>query len=220
METGVRESVVKVWFRFLKAAQRLGESIDWSAYKEWGTPDEIEAATFNAWWKSRGRSLFERRRARLKVSTDGSAVTVTFPVTYTVAELRREIGPAVSQHLVKGARTHRGKFTTTGLVRYNELVRYVRLLEIELTGNNKGKPMREKLDLLQQEYGRHTSRLAKQQKTMADKAHGKRIKKLKTPKDFQRYERMGYQWSKKARSIVANVAACTFPGEGYRKQRS
>ena len=213
--TELLRSRVALWFRYLKVAQRLGLPVDWNHYKEWGTPEEISASVFAPWWKTKGHQLFERRELRLVVTQDGDKLIVAIPVTFTVRELRKELGPAVSPYLSKSARVSRGKYRTTGLVRYDEMKRYLQLLEIELR-SQPGRPMREKLEELAAKIDRDRARIEKQNLTIRSKAGGKkRVRRFKPPRTASREVRLGYLWLKKARRIAGNTAAGTFPGREY-----
>ena len=163
--------------------------------------------------------MFERPEAgRLKVVPRGDVVLVTIPVTYTVRELRRRLGPALMHYLKKASRADRGRYAATGLVRYGEIARYARLLEVDLA--HRAKPMWRKLELLKERYEKETSRLQKQNATIKNRGlviGRKRVRKFRTPKRFKNDVRLGYEWRRKGGVIVENVARGVFPGRAYRK---
>lgn len=218
MAPQIGQRTAALWFRYLQLAQRMNRSIDWNFYAEWGTPQDLVGESFNSWWKTRGRQLFERSDdQKLKVVASDSVVTVTIPVSYTVRQLRRELGPAVVPYLRKAHQSPVGKFAITGLVRYRQIALYQRLLEIDLAASSQSKPMREKLELLQERYGKNISRLQKQAETIAKKSGGRKPgKRFELPRRFVSAVRLGYQWRRKGRAIVANVARGVFPGHAYR----
>ncbi len=218
MAGGVPKRVAALWFRYLKLAQQMGKQIDWSFYREWGSADEIAENAFETWWKTTGRKVF-KRSDRLKVVATGDVVTVTIPSTYTVRELRRELGPAVKPYLRRGDRSEGHKYGVTGLVRYRQLALYQRLLEVDLARSHRDEPMREKLRLLLERYDKEITRLDKQTQTIAKKSDGARrargFKGFRSPKRFLHNVRLGYQWRRKGTAIVENVARGVFPGHGY-----
>jgi hypothetical protein len=215
MRTEVLRSVAGLWFRYLKSAQKMGKAVDWSFYREWGSPDEIAGRTFNAWWTQRGRELFDRKQRKLTAVKRGDNVIVTIPITFTARELRRELGPVVKPFLSKEVRAQRrGKYLPTGLVNYKVLAKYLRLLELEIGA--KGQPMREKLLRLEQFYAKNQERVAGQNDAIRRKAGDrKRFRKFRAGEVKGATVRDGYLWLKKARKIADNVASGTFPGRAY-----
>ena len=218
--TEEHESRVKVWFQYLKAAQRMNLPIKWSAYSAWGTPHEIAAWTFAKWWRERGRSIFERHDRRLRVESSGGTVVVTIPVSYTVRELRRELGPAVAPFLSKDARAKRGKHLRVGLVRYKHVAGYVRLLELDLDDKQGVVPLSDKITAFNARYEKEERRIVKQNAEIRRRAGAKkRFRKFKRPDNMLGTERVAKQWLRKARRIAQNVAGGTFPGVAYYKDK-
>ncbi len=213
-----KKSVVKLWFRFLKVAQKKGLPIDWHRYRQWGTSEQIASASFNAWWKTTGTRLFPLE-AKMKIADDGDVVVVSIPKWFTAKQLRaavQQVTPYLDKRLRRGA----GTWEPDGKVRYDDFAIYLRLLEIDTSAEYAGKPMREKLDKLKGDYERHQKRIEKQNQNIRAAAGGKkRIRVVRKPRALPSlYDRNGYQWLKKANAMAAAVAAGSFPGRGYRKK--
>jgi hypothetical protein len=219
MQAGeTRKSVVGLWFRFLKIAMKLGLPIDWEFYREWGSQKEIEDATFAGWWKSRGSQLFERAQPRIRVSVEGADVVVTIPRDYTIRAIRKDIGPLVKTYLTRGDAGGGARFVTAGVVRYDDLARYVRLLDIQLREQG-SLAMKNKVTLLEADYAKWIGKAQKQNATMkARQRTGKRIKKTKLPKQPKLTVRAAREAVKRARRIAENVAGGVFPGSAYRSK--
>ena len=213
-----KKATVKLWFRFLKAAQRKQLPIDGIHYRDWGTLDDIKHLTFDAWWKSTGTKLFPRE-PELTVSNDGDVVVLSIPKRFTAEEVRKAM-KLVTPYLDRTRRKSAGKWVPDGVVRYEEFAIYLRLLEIQLASAHLNKPMKQKLALLEQEYARIRSKTEKRNETMAaNKGKSKGFKKIGLPpvlKDTS--DATGYRWLKKGNAIATDVANGRFPGRGYRKQ--
>lgn len=213
-----KKSVVKLWFRFLKAAQKKGLPIAWEKYQGWGAPEQIESMSFNAWWKATGTKLFPRE-AKLNIVDSGDVVVVSIPKRFTAKQLRgaiQEVTPYLDKRLRKGA----GTWEPDGKVRYDDFAVYLRLLEIELSASYRHKPMREKLEKLQSVYEGHRRRIDKQNQNIKAAAGGsKRVHVVRKPRTLPNLQlRSGYLWLKKANAMAKDVAEGKFPGRGYRKQ--
>lgn len=68
------------WFFFLKSALKEGVDIDQSVYRDWGSPDDIRALSFNRWWEQRGQQIADaaQQRDAKVVSVSPSSVTIEF----------------------------------------------------------------------------------------------------------------------------------------------
>lgn len=217
--TELLRSQADLWFQYLKLADRLGYSVDWKFYRQWGTRDEIRTKRFGTWWRERGEALFtEERPSQIKVISQGGAtVTLEIPAHWTVRRLRKEIGPVYAAISKAPAPKGKGEFVLRGRYSYGDFVTYLRLLNIDLdaaaTGQQLG--MKDKLIRLKKAEEVRLRRLAKateSSKRRAGAAGRKRYRKFRAVTVSAPEQRNGYIWIKKGKRIAANVAKGEFPG--------
>ena len=214
---GRTKSTARLWFRYLKAAHRMNLSVDWERYREWGTPQEIQSLTFNAWWEKTGKLLFPLD-TELTVEDRGDFVVVTIPKRFSAVEVRQAM-KSVTPYLQAGKRAGIGAWKADGKVRYADFARYLRLLEIELSPSKHHEPMKRKVEQLEKDYAVIHGKLKnRNSKMLANGGKRKGYKGIRAPRIIPNITAAtGYRWLKKATAIAKDVAKGTFPGRGFRK---
>lgn len=211
------KETTKIWYNFLRLAQRMGLQVDWNIYKTWGTADEIRATKFETWWRRTGRDLYPLPVMSV-VEDKGAYVIVRVPKDMSRYTMRNAIAKVMKKPYRRGLDgAHVGRRITTGLVRQEELRHYLRLLELDVRAGRKQLPMKDLLRQLEERQGRNAGRVSKSNATIRAKAGSrKRIRLFKVPKFEVPTERVGRLWLKKGERVVKNVAAGVFPGKAYR----
>lgn len=225
------QGLARVWFRYLQMAQIANEPIDWAKYEQWGSPEELSTLSFNAWWKLRGKSLFTPQPKKVRVvDQDQDGITLWVPFGE-----RRELVAAQVKRLLAEYESH-GSYkdaiqcVPTGRVNVEALIRYQRMLEVDLESKKAGLSFADKVRLLQQRYEKNFARLKKQQDTLKAKNSPRRLKKPRMAKVTGREGdtkltklapemRVAYRWLAQAKIVMKNVAAGSFPGEGYYQRK-
>lgn len=225
------QGVARVWFRYLQLAVIAKETIAWERYAQWGTPEELETLSFNKWWKLRGADLFTPKPSEIELIDDsGDAIVVSIPLTLTRDQVFSQLSELLAQHSSQRSSASSLAFAPTGRVNTDALMRYQRMLEIDLNPKTAGQPFKKKLSALQERYAKNEARLKKQQATMRAKGSRKRLNLPKLDKlkgrekeSKQVYvftdERVAHRWLTQAKIIMKNVASGQFPGEGYYQRK-
>jgi len=213
---GQRKSTARLWFRYLKAAQVMELPVDWVRYRDWGTPEEIQSLTFNAWWETTGRRLFPLD-TELTIEDREDFVVVTIPKRFSAVEVRQAM-KRVTPHLHAGKRAAVGAWKADGVVRYADLAKYLRLLEIQNSPTRHGEPMKRKLGQLEAEYAGIREKLENRNaKMLANGGKKQGYSKIRAPSPISDLTAAtGYRWLKKATAIAKDVAKGRFPGRGFR----
>jgi len=221
------ESLAKVWYRYLQLAIKTNQPINWAYYKDWGDEETISSTTFNRWWKEKGKDLFTPTPLEVEqVSSDDGYVTVRIPLAIRKEDAYSQIGEILKDNQSKGSISTMLKYAPTGRINPNTLIRYQRILEIDLNPKNQGKPFKVKAEALLKLYEKNKERLIKQATTLRAKNKRMMIKlpntsKLKgkeraTKNEYQMIDiRVAHRWLTQGRKVLKNVAKGEFPGCDY-----
>ena len=240
---------VKYWFsKNLVSIPKAGDS-PWSAefdakfYEPWGAKQELLTLSFNRWWETRGRDLFERGIPRVKLVTSSEeAVTVRIPTSINSAEVKKQVISLMTAQRGTKRLKRKAPLGFTGNIKLNTLQQYERYLEIELDPSNRGKTVEEKTEQLRKKHRDIAAKLSKQKETMAQagikyvkgKPLGKWLK-ARDPDSFDMYKdengqlkkisekeiRKGInakkvsRWRLSGKLLLLNVAGGKFPGADY-----
>lgn len=221
------QGAAKVWFRYLQLAIKANEPVAWDRYAGWGTPEELATTSFNRWWKERGALLFTPapKVVRLVKATD-DGIVVSIPHGLKREQAISQIRQMLAEQSPQGSIASSLAFAPTGRVNTDALTRYQRMLEIDLDPKKRDLPFKTKLAALQERYEKNEAKLKKQLATMRAKGSRKglnlpKIAKLKgkeKPTGLM-YEvpdiRVAHRWLAQAQIVMKNVAAGSFPGDGY-----
>jgi hypothetical protein len=220
-------SLARVWYRYLQLAIKTDQPINWDYYKDWGDKESIASISFNKWWKEIGKDLFTPTPLGVEqISSDSSYVTVRIPLNIRKEDAYSQIGRILTDNQSKGSMTDLLKYAPTGRVNANTLIRYQRMVEIDLNPKLQGKPFKVKAEALLKIYEKNKERLIKQATTLRAKNRRLMIKlpntaKLKgkeraTKNEYQMIDiRVAHRWLTQGRKILKNVAMGEFPGSGY-----
>ena len=225
------QGAAKVWFRYLQLAIKAKEPIAWNSYAGWGTPEELASISFNRWWKERGAALFTPKPSTVSVigSTE-DAVTVSIPHGLKREQAISQIRRILAEQSPPGSIAGSLAFAPTARVNTDALMRYQRMLEIDLDAKGRSQPFKAKLDALQKRYEKNEAKLKKQLATMRKKGSrkGLNLPKLDKLKGKEKPTgltnvvpdvRVAHRWLAQARIVMKNVASGTFPGTGYYQRK-
>jgi hypothetical protein len=226
MKQFVLTGTVKIWFGLLKMALRQHLPINEDFYRSWGTKDELLKMTFNRWWKTKGKTLFESTIPKVSlVEATHDLVTVQIPTSLTAVQVKEQVSDLMTKH--RGTKRLKKKplLAFTGDVNYKRLKQYERYLGIELNPRNAGKTVEEKTELLREEYRKIKARMDKQKATLREKGKGRISAKL-NPRDPDSFGskaeiRRGIdakkvsRWRLSGKILVLNAAEGRFPGRDY-----
>lgn len=220
-------ALAKVWYRYLQLAIKSNQSINWKYYKDWGSKAYIEETSFNKWWRDKGKELFTPIPPKVHVTDSNSSyVTVSIPLNIRKEDAYSQIGKILKSCKSTGTISDQLKYAPTGRVNTNTLIRYQRLIEIDLNPKYSGNPIKVKAEALLKIYEKNQERIKKQKMTLISKGKRVRInepntKKLKgkehkTKLDYQAIDpRVAHRWLTQGRKVLGNVAKGEFPGKGY-----
>jgi hypothetical protein len=220
-------SLARVWYRYLQLAIKTDQPINWGYYKDWGDKESIASTSFNKWWKEIGKDLFTPTPLEVeKMSSDSDYVTVRIPLNIRKEDAYSQIGRILTENQSKGSIANLLKYAPTGRINANTLIRYQRMIEIDLNPKLQGKPFKVKAEALLKLYEKNKERLIKQETTLRAKNKRLMIKlpntaKLKgkeraTKNEYQMIDiRVAHRWLTQGRKVLGNVAKGEFPGVGY-----
>jgi hypothetical protein len=226
MKGQVQTGTIKIWFGLLKLAIAQGLPINEAFYRSWGTRDELAKLTFNRWWLTTGRSLFEESIPAVSlVDANDAFLMVKIPTSLTAVQVKRQVSEMVINH--RGAKRLKSKppWAFVGDVNYKRLKQYERYLDIEFDPRNAGKTVEEKTELLRDVYREIKTRLDKQKKTLMASGKKEVARRLfyRDPDSFgSKLEiRRGIEakkvnrWKLSGKILLLNVAEGGFPGNDY-----
>jgi len=216
----MQKSAAKLWFDFLREADRMGLDVNWDFYAPWGTPVQIRSCTFEAWWRERGKSLLDEsvdQQMAVEKIRDGR-LRVTIPANWTVRRIREEIGPLISPFLSNARVRGKREFVIKGRYSYKDFRKYLKVLQ---TGVPTPELVAEKVPIklalkemaLDEQLRINRANLATE--TSASKAISKgkkRYKKFRAATMKNPSARNGYLWRRRGVKIAENVAKGIFPG--------
>lgn len=220
------KGTVKLWFDYLRLADAFGVEVDWSVYAAWGSRDELLTTTFNRWWTTRGRHLFDEDARHspnvVVVEKSESEILVRIPLASPIEDIKQAISEIVLKSRVKRRIGSKGRFGATGQVNYKTLAQYKRYLEIDLKHGDE-MTVAEKTAELVRLYEKIHAKGLKQRKTLRAKGKGSTANKFRTrnPEELNRAEIGGIspkrvsRWRLSGKHILLNVAEGQFPGGGY-----
>lgn len=220
-------SLARIWYRYLQLAIKTDQPINWKYYKDWGDKETILSTSFNKWWKEKGKDLFTPTPLEVKqISSDEEFVTVRIPLNIRREDAYSQIGEILRENQSKGSVSSLLKYAPTGRVNATTLIRYQRLLEIDLSPKFQGKPFKVKAEALLNLYEKNKEKLIKQASTLRAKNKRMMIKlpntsKLKgkeraTKNEYQMIDiRVAHRWLTQGRKVLGNVAKGEFPGSDY-----
>lgn len=230
-----KQSVARVWFRYLQLAIKAGLPVRYDLYSDWGTPEELASVSFNKWWKERGKTLFTPAPAAVElIKKTSDAIIVSIPLGLKRQQAFLQLGRLLTESQEVGALANSLRYAPSGRVNTDALTRYQRMLEIDLDKRRRGQAFKTKLAALQERYEKNLARLEKQKKTMKAKgASGSQIGKFKLPKmaklkgkerdtkkEYQTPDlRVAHRWLTQGKLVMKNVADGTFPGDGYYQRK-
>lgn len=230
-----KQSIARVWFRYLQLAIKASLPVKYEMYEAWGTPEELASISFNRWWKERGKALFTPVPATVElIKKTPGALVVSIPLGLKRQQTYLQLGRLLTEAQEVGAIANSLSYAPTGRVNTDALTRYQRMLEIDLDKRRSGQAFKKKLAALQERYEKNLARLEKQKKTMKAKGAsttqaGKfklpKMSKLKgkerdTGKEYQTPDlRVAHRWLTQGKLVMKNVAEGTFPGAGYYQRK-
>lgn len=222
-----RKGTVKLWFDYLQMAAKLGLEVNWAFYAPWGTKAELTTISFNRWWITRGRDLFEKDSVSTsrvtRVENTRSDVVVRIPLDMPLDVIKAAVRDIVLAARPKVRIGGKGRFAVSGQVNYKSLAQYKRFLEIDLYWGSHETTTAEKAEELVRRYQRFSAKGVKQRQTLrqAGKAktamrfHNRDPEEL-TRKDIGRINpKRVNRWRLSGKHILLNVADGKFPGDGY-----
>ena len=226
MKGQVQTGTIKIWFGLLKLAIAQGLPINESFYRSWGTRDELAKLTFNRWWLTTGKSLFQESIPAVSLLDENDGfLTVKIPTSLTAVQVKQQVSELVANHRGTKRLKNKPPWAFVGDVNYKRLKQYERYLAIEFDPQNAGKTVEEKTELLRIVYRNIKTRLDKQKKTLM--STGKKSAALRLfyrdPDSFgSKLEiRKGIdakkvnRWKLSGKILLLNVAEGTFPGRDY-----
>lgn len=220
-------SLARIWYRYLQLAIKTDQPINWKYYKDWGDKETILSTSFNKWWKEKGKGLFTPTPLEVKqICSDEEFVTVRIPLNIRREDAYSQIGEILRENQSKGSVSSLLKYAPTGRVNATTLIRYQRLLEIDLSPKFHGRQFKEKAEALLNVYEKNKEKLIKQANTLRTKNKRMMIKlpnttKLKgkeraTKNEYQMIDiRVAHRWLTQGRKVLGNVAKGEFPGKDY-----
>ena len=220
-------SLARIWYRYLQLAIKTDQPINWNYYKDWGDKETISSTSFNKWWKEKGKDLFTPTPLEVKqISSDEEFVTVRIPLNIRREDAYSQIGEILRENQSKGSVSSLLKYAPTGRVNATTLIRYQRILEIDLSPKFQGEPFKVKAEALLNLYEKNKEKLIKQANTLRTKNKRMMIKlpntsKLKgkeraTKNEYQMIDiRVAHRWLTQGRKVLENVAKGEFPGKDY-----
>ncbi len=234
MKTDVMKSSVKIWFGFLKMAIELGIPINRTVYDSWGSIDELRSLSFNKWWLTRGRALFEKAKPLAQVvdATD-EFVTIKIPTSLNSKQVKEQVSRVMT--LERGTKRLKKKSPLgfDGDMKYKTLKQYERFLEVDLDPETGGKTLDEKSLVLRGKYEKIRKTAETRKKTLREKKNYRAAARVtaRNPDDFGDGQMVGFgkdsrikrgvdskkasRWLISAKILVLNAAEGRFPGKGY-----
>jgi hypothetical protein len=210
----MERSKAKLWFDYLKLADRLGEKVDWEFYKEWGTAEEIRSLSFNKWWNTKGKALLTVEKTMEVVGTDDQYVIVRIPLSWDVRKIRDNLG-VVTKHLRKDLRKGLSKYEVTGRYSYPDFVSYKRMLELKLSvvDDLDRMTMEKLIAIFKSEENKRVTKQTKINNKLQSKKQSINQKLRRSRSSIKTDKitiRTGNEWVRKGKRIAANVAKGQF----------
>ncbi len=215
-----KKQLAYLWYEFLQVAVFLDLDIDWEKYPGWGGEREVVPGGFEGWWLSRGSAAFCEMPVAKIVSVTDTVMRVDIPLTLTKREIHDSIDALLSRHQKPEVVGTHG-FSPTGEVRYNEMLAYLRRLQVEWFSFEPDKAKRVGIVALAQE--RELKRVLALQKELTKLGKETEARRLKMPATVpakKHQARYGKRWLEKGEAIMRDVAVGDFPGESYLKIRN
>lgn len=224
-----------LWYRFLQLALREDLAVNWDVYRSWGTKDEILRTPFNTWWKARGHQLFATQQRLELVKKETDALLVRIPYAMSSGAARSELAVMLKLNRPRGAVRTGGRFTPTGMIKFNVLNQYQRLLSIRLSERatrhpeTEEPPITDALHKLERLYEKNAARISKQRATLIDrgkkhlatKFSARRAQELRSKREREGAidPKKAYRWLQQAELVMHNVARGEFPGTNYYRRK-
>lgn len=158
------------WFFFLKSALREGVDIDQSVYRDWGSPDDIRALSFNKWWDQRGQQIADaaQQRDAKVVSVSPSSVTIEFSL-----RMNSRLVKSKASALFTKAKNSIGRDTFELEERrfdYKQFKIFEKTLILESNAEYQGKTIEQKLEALSKVFAVQGEKNKKTLETLIRKA--------------------------------------------------
>lgn len=236
MKTVVARSSVKVWFGFLKMAIRHGVPINQDVYSAWGTQEELAKLTFNKWWLTRGKALFESEAPKAKVvASTNLSVTIEIPTSLNSKQVKEQVSRLMTEQRGTKRLKVKPSLSFEGDVNYKTLKQYERLLEIDLNPKFAGESIEQKTERLREKYRDLMNAAKKRKETLRAKGNKRAALgiKYRDPNELQDYgdesvpftseaqirkgvdPKKAGRWRVSGKILILNAAEGRFPGKDY-----